>query len=156
MNVTATLFGQILVFALLIWFIKAFLWEPMRNVMENRKKRIADGLAAAERGQKEQEEAEQQVRQQLNAAKQQASEIISQAQRRASEIVEEAKREAREEGERIKAAAQSDIEQEINRAREGLRKQVAMISIAAAEQVLKKEIDAKAHSAVLDDLAAQI
>lgn len=156
MNVTATLIGQIIVFAVLVWFVKRFLWGPMLNMMEERKKRIADGLAAAERGHKAQEEAEEQGKEHVDAAKQQASDIINQAQRRASEIVEEAKHDARDEGERIKAAAQSDIEQEINRAREGLRKQVAMISIAAAEQVLKKEIDAKAHSAVLDDLAAQI
>ncbi len=156
MNVTATLIGQIIVFAVLVWFVKAFLWEPMLNMMEERKKRIADGLAAAERGQKEQEEAEQRAQKQLDEAKQRASEIINQAQRRASEIVDEAKNDAREEGERIKAAALSDIEQEINRARESLRKQVAAIAIAGAEQVLKREIDAKAHRAVLDDLAAHI
>jgi F-type H+-transporting ATPase subunit b len=155
-NVTATLIGQIIVFVALIWFVKSFLWGPMLNMMEERKKRIADGLAAAERGQKEQEEAEQQVKERLDEAKQQASNIINQAQRRAGEIVEEAKTEAREEGERIKSAAQSEIEQEINRAKESLRKQVAVIAIAGAEQVIKKEIDPKTHSAVLDDLAAQI
>jgi F-type H+-transporting ATPase subunit b len=155
-NVTATLIGQITVFAILVWFVKRYLWGPLLNMMEERRKRIADGLAAAERGQKEQEEAEEEVKKRLNEAKQQASDIINQAQRRAGEIVEEAKSDAREEGERIKAAAQSDIEQEINRARENLRKQVAAIAIAGAEQVLKKEIDAKAHSAVLNDLAAQI
>jgi F-type H+-transporting ATPase subunit b len=155
-NVTATLIGQIIVFAVLVWFVKKVLWGPMLNMMEERKKRIADGLAAAERGEQEKEEAEQQVKEQLDEAKQHASEIINQAQRRAGEVVDEAKTEAREEGERIKAAAQSDIEQEINRAREGLRKQVAAIAIAGAEQVLKKEIDPKAHSKVLDDLAAQI
>jgi F-type H+-transporting ATPase subunit b len=155
-NVTATLIGQVLVFALLIWFIKTVLWGPMVRMMEARKKRIADGLAAAERGQKEQEEAERRVKQQLDEAKQRASEIIGQAQRRANEIVEEAKTDAREEGERIKSAAQSDIDQEINRAREGLRKQVASIAIAGAEQILKREIDGKAHSAVLNDLAAQL
>jgi F-type H+-transporting ATPase subunit b len=155
-NVTATLIGQIIVFAVLVWFVKKVLWGPMLNMMEERKKRIADGLAAAERGEQEKEEAEQRVKEQLDEAKQHASEIINQAQRRAGEVVEEAKTEAREEGERVKAAAQSDIEQEINRAREGLRKQVAAIAIAGAEQVLKKEIDPKAHSKVLDDLAAQI
>jgi F-type H+-transporting ATPase subunit b len=155
-NVTATLIGQIIAFAVLVWFVKAFLWEPMLNMMEERKRRIADGLAAAERGQREREEADQQVKKRLDEAKQQASDIIHQAQRRAAEMIEEAKSEAREEGERIKAAAQSDIDQEINRAKENLRKQVAAIAIAGAEQVLKKEIDAKAHSAALDDLAAQV
>lgn len=156
MNITATLIGQIIVFAVLVWFVKKVLWGPMLNMMEERRKRIADGLAAAERGEQEKEEADQQVKERLDEAKQKASEIISQAQRRANEMVEEAKSEAREEGSRIKTAAQSDIDQEINRAREDLRKQVAAIAIAGAEQVLKKEIDAKAHSAVLDDLAAQL
>jgi F-type H+-transporting ATPase subunit b len=155
-NVTATLIGQLIVFAVLVWFVKAVLWGPMLSMMEERKKRIADGLAAAERGQKEQEEAEQQIKEQLEETKQRASEIINQAQRRANEIVEEAKTDAREEGERIKAAAHVDIEQEINRAREGLRKQVAVIAIVGAEQILKREIDAKAHGAVLEDLAAQL
>ncbi|HKH21658.1 MAG TPA: F0F1 ATP synthase subunit B, partial [Gammaproteobacteria bacterium] len=132
MNVTATLIGQIIVFAVLVWFVKKVLWGPMLNMMEERKKRIADGLAAAERGEQEKEEAEQRVKEQLDKAKQHASEIINQAQRRAGEVVDEAKTEAHEEGERIKAAAQSDIEQEINRAREGLRKQVAAIAIAGA------------------------
>ncbi len=156
MNVTATLIGQIIAYVVLVWLVKAFLWEPMLNMMEERKRRIADGLAAAERGQREKEEADQQVKKRLDEAKQQASDIIHQAQRRAAEMIEEAKSEAREEGERIKAAAQSDIDQEINRAKENLRKQVAAIAIAGAEQVLKKEIDAKAHGAALDDLAAQI
>jgi F-type H+-transporting ATPase subunit b len=155
-NVTATLIGQIIAFVLLVWFIKAFLWEPMLNMMEERKRRIADGLSAAERGQREKEEADQQVKKRLDEAKQQASDIIHQAQRRAAEMIEEAKSEAREEGERIKAAAQSDIDQEINRAKENLRKQVAALAIAGAEQVLKKEIDARVHGAALDDLAAQI
>ncbi len=156
MNVTATLIGQIIVFGVLVWFVKAVLWGPMLNMMEERKKRIADGLAAAERGQKEQEEAEQKVKQRLDEAKQRASEIINQAQRRANELVEEAKTDAHEEGERIKSAAQSDIEQEINRAREGLRMQVGAIAIAGAEQILKREIDAKAHTTVLNELAAQL
>jgi F-type H+-transporting ATPase subunit b len=154
--VTSTLIGQIITFVVLVWFVKKVLWGPMLKMMEDRKQRIADGLAAAERGQKEKEESEQEAKERLDEVKQQASDIITQAQRRAGEIIEEAKSDAREEGERLKAAAQSDIEQEINRARESLRKQVAAIAIAGAEQVLKREIDAKAHSAVLDDLAARI
>jgi F-type H+-transporting ATPase subunit b len=154
--VTSTLIGQIITFVVLVWFVKKVLWGPMLKMMEDRKQRIADGLAAAERGQKEKEESEQEAKERLDEVKQQASDIITQAQRRAGEIIEEAKSDAREEGERLKAAAQSDIEQEINRARESLRKQVAAIAIAGAEQVLKREIDAKAHDAVLDDLAARI
>jgi F-type H+-transporting ATPase subunit b len=155
-NVTATLIGQVIVFGILVWFVKRVLWGPMLNMMQERKKQIADGLAAAERGQQEKEEAEEHAKKRLDEVKQQASEIVNQAQRRAGEIVEEAKSDARDEGERIKASAQSDIEQEINRARESLRQQVGSIAIAGAEQVLKKEIDPKVHSSVLDDLAAQI
>lgn len=156
MNVTATLFGQILAFAAMIWFIRAFLWDPMLNMMENRRKRIADGLADAEKGRREREEADQYFQQRKDEARQEASDLINQAQRRASEIVDQAKNNAREEGERIKAAAQDDIDQEINRAREALRRQVGAIAVAGAEKVLGREIDAKAHSAVLDDLVAQI
>lgn len=125
-------------------------------MLEDRKTRIADGLAAAERGKHEQELAEQKAADHLREAKEQASEIIAQAQRRASEIVDESKNAARDEGERIKAAAQAEIEQEANRAREELRKEVSALAVSGAQQLLGKEIDAKAHAKVLDDLAAQL
>lgn len=156
MNITATLIGQMLTFAVLIWFIKAVLWEPMLTMLEDRKSRIAEGLAAAERGKHEQELAEQKAADHLREAKEQASEIIAQAQRRASEIVDESKNAAREEGDRIKAAAEAEIEQEANRAREALRKEVSSLAISGAQQLLGKEIDAKVHAKVLDDLAAQL
>lgn len=156
MNVTATLIGQLLTFAVLIWFIKAFLWEPILNALEDRKKRIAEGLAAAERGMHEQELAQQRAKEELHEAKKQAAEIIAQAQKRSAEIVDEAKQAAVEEAERIKTAAQAEIEQEINRAREQLRAEVAAIALAGAEKILEREIDASAHKKVLDELAAQI
>lgn len=156
MNITATLIGQMLTFAVLIWFIKAVLWEPMLNMLEDRKTRIADGLAAAERGIHEQELAEQKAAAYLREAKEKASDIVAQAQRRASEIVEESKNAAREEGERIKLAAEADIEQEANRAREVLRKEVSALAVSGAQQLLGREIDASAHAKVLDDLAAQL
>ena len=156
MNVTATLFGQILTFAVFVWFVKAFLWEPMLKMMEERKQRIADGLAAGERGQRAQELGEQRAKGRIAESKQEAAEIINSAQKRASEIVDEAKESARQQGARIKAAAQDEIAQEINRAKENLRLQVAALAVAGAEKVLQKEIDARAHSAALDELAAQI
>ncbi len=156
MNVTATLIGQILTFAVLVWFVKAVLWEPMLNMMEDRKKRIADGLAAAERGERSKEEAEVHAQEKLHEAKGKASEIINLAQRRAGEIVEEAKKTAVVEGERIKEMAQADIDQEINSAREHLRKQVSAIAIQGAEQILRREIDSSAHAQILDELATQI
>lgn len=156
MNITATLIGQMLTFIVLIWFVKATLWEPMINMLEDRKARIADGLAAAERGQKEQELAEQAAVEKLQEAKGQAAEILAKAERRAGEIVDEAKEVAREEGERIKLSAQADIEQEVNRAKESLRKEVSSVALAGAEKILKKEINADTHRQVLDDLVAQI
>jgi F-type H+-transporting ATPase subunit b len=155
-NITATLFGQMLVFVVLILFIKAVLWGPMLKMLENRKARIADGLAAAERGKHEQEMAEEKAKGVLRDAKHQAADIITQAQRRAGEIVDEAKQAAREESERIKIAAQAEIEQESNRAREQLRREVSNIALLAASKVIKKEVDAKVHGAVLDEMAAQI
>ncbi len=141
MNMTATLIGQILTFAALVWFINRFLWGPLTRMMADRSKRIADGLAAAERGQHEQELAEKRAMEVLHGAKGQAAEIISQAQRRAGEIIEEAKNDARGEGERLLQAARAEIDQEVNRAREQLRSQVASLAVAGAERVLAREID---------------
>lgn len=156
MNVTATLIGQLIVFSVLVWFIKGVLWEPMLNALEDRKKRVAEGLAAAEQGKHEEELARQKALGELKKAKTEAAEIIAQAQKRASEIVEEAKGAAREEAGRVKTAASAEIEQEITRAREDLRSQVASLAVSGAEKILGKEIDAKVHAKALDDLAAQI
>ena len=133
-----------------------FVWPPLINALQERKEKIAEGLAAADRGKHEQELAEQRVVEKLKEAKAQASEILGKAERRASEIVEEAKTTAVEESDRIKVSAQADIDQEINRAKESLRKDVSGIALAGAEKILGREINADAHSAVLDDLVAQI
>lgn len=156
MNITATLIGQMIVFMVLVWFIKGVMWEPMLAAMQARQKRIADGLAAAEQGKQDEELAKHKAVEELKKAKAEAAEIIVQAQRRASEIVEEAKGAASEEAGRVTAAAQAEIEQEVTRAREGLRSQVAILAVTGAEKILGKEIDAKAHAKALDDLASQI
>ncbi len=156
MNVTATLIGQMIVFSVLVWFVKSVLWEPMLKVLEDRKARIADGLAAAEKGKHEEELARQKALDELKKAKAEAAEIVAQAQKRASEIVDEAKNAAVEEAGRVKVAAQADIEQEVSRARESLRSQVSALAIAGAEKILGREVDAKAHAKALDELAAQI
>lgn len=156
MNVTATLIGQMLTFAVLVWFVNRFLWGPMTQMLEDRRKRIADGLAAAERGKHEQELAEKRAADLIHEAKDQAAQIIAQAQKQASAIVEEAKSTARTEGERIVTAANAEIAQEVQRAKEQLRGQVVSLSVAGAAKVLAKEIDAKAHDAMLKDLVAQI
>ncbi len=156
MNITVTLLAQVIAFIALIWFVNKVLWGPLSKLMEDRQKRIADGLAAAEKGKKEQELAEKRALEVIGEAKKQAAEIIAQAQKRGNEIVDEAKETARSEAERIVAAANAEIEQEVNRAKEHLRKEVAELALAGASKVLKREIDAKAHKDLLNDLAAQI
>jgi F-type H+-transporting ATPase subunit b len=156
MNINATLIGQAISFLFFVWFCMKFVWPPIMNALEERKKKIADGLAAAERGVHEQELAEQRAAELIVEAKKEASGIIAQANKRASDIVEEAKGIARSEGERIAAAASAEIEQEVNRAKEHLRGQVVSIAVAGAGKVLSREIDEKAHDSLLKDLVSQI
>ena len=156
MNFNATLIGQSITFLVFVWFCMKYVWPPLMAAVEERKAKIADGLAAAERGKKDLELAQSKVSDDLKDAKRQGQDIIAQAQKRANEIVDEAKDSAREEAERIKHAASSDIEQQISSARESLRKEVSIIAIAGAEKILNREVDAAAHSQVLDDLMAQI
>ena len=156
MNITVTLLAQMIAFGLLIWFVNKVMWGPLSGIMEARQKRIADGLAAGEKGKHEEELAKKKAVEVIKEAKGQAAEIVAQGQKRAGEIVEESKETARIEGERIVTAANADIEREINQAKEALRAQVAMLAVAGAEKVLKREIDAKAHDALLNDLAAEI
>ncbi|MCW9024236.1 MAG: F0F1 ATP synthase subunit B [Gammaproteobacteria bacterium] len=156
MNINLTLLGQTITFIVFVWFCMKFVWPPIMNALEERKKKIADGLAAAERGAHEQELAEKRAAEVLHKAKQQAQDILAQAQKRASEIIEESKGTAREEGKRIIIAANAEIEQEANRAREELRGQVASLAIAGASKVLKREVDAAANEDLLKDLVAQL
>ena len=156
MNINLTLIGQSITFAVFVWFCYAYVWPPLINALTERKKQIADGLAAAERGQHEHELAEKKATERLKEAKGQASEILTQAQKRATEIVDEAKDDARTEADRIKSGANAEIEQEVNRAREHLRQEVVVLAMAGAEKVLKREVDATAHASTLNDLAEQL
>lgn len=156
MNINLTLFGQLVSFVVFVWFTRKYVWAPIMAALDERQKKIADGLAAAERGHHEQELAQQKALDELKAAKAKAAEIISQAQRRAGEIVDEAKDNARTEGERILLAANAEIEQETNRAREQLREKVAVLAVAGASRILKKEIDQDAHKELVDALASEI
>lgn len=156
MNINLTLIAQLISFAVFVWFTMKFVWPPIVKALEERKAKIADGLAAAERGQHEQELAEKRAAEHLHEAKQQAAEIIAKAEKRASEIVEEAKDDARTEGDRLVAAARSEIEQETNKAREVLREKVAELAVAGAEKILRKEIDAAKHQDIVTALAKQI
>ncbi len=156
MNINYTLIGQTITFFIFVWFCYAKVWPPIINAMAERSKKIADGLAAAERGQHEQELAEKRAAEHIREAKAQASDIITQAQKRAKEIEEAAKDDAQAEAERIKVSANAEIEQEVNRAREHLRKEVVVLAIAGAERVLKQEVNAAAHAVALQDVAAQL
>jgi F-type H+-transporting ATPase subunit b len=156
MNINLTLIGQSITFVFFVMFVMKFVWPPLVAALEERKKTIADGLAAAEKGKHDGELAKQKVIDTLKEAKEKAQEIISQAEKRASEIVEESKDNARVEGERILAAANAQIEQEVNRAREQLRGQVVTLAVAGAGKVLKREIDEKANDDLLQDLVAQL
>ena len=156
MNITATLFGQTITFFLFVWFVMKFVWPPLITALDERKKTIADGLAAAEKGQKAQEEAQSEVDRILKEARAQANEIVAQAQKRSNEIVDEAAQTAKDKAAQIAAAAEADIEQEVVRAREALRGQVAGLAVMGAGKILETEIDESAHAKLLDDLAAQI
>lgn len=156
MNINLTLIGQSITFAIFVWFCMKFVWPPIMNALHERKTKIADGLAAAERGVHEQELAEKRAAEKLHEAKEQASQIIAKAEKRASEIVEESKDDARKEGERLVGAAKAEIEQEVQRAKEALRAELASIVISGAEKVLEREVDASAHDDMIKKLATQI
>lgn len=156
MNMNLTLIGQAISFAIFVWFCLKYVWPPILKALEERETRIADGLAAAERGKHELELAEQRATEAMREGKDKAQDFISQAQKRADEIVESAKVSAREEADKIKAAAAAEIDQERNRAKDELRAQVAALAVAGAEQILMREIDEQAHHDVLDKLAANL
>ena len=156
MEIGLSLVAQAFAFAALIAVTVKFIWPPLLEAIEARQKEIADGLAAASEGRSALEVAAKKSEVTLAEAKQKASEIIGQAEKRASQIVEEAKGNAKVEGDRILAGATAEIDQEVNRAKEGLRAQVSSLAIAGAEKILRKEIDAKAHSELLSKLAAEL
>lgn len=156
MNITATLIGQSVTFFIFVWFCMKFVWPPIMAALHERKTKIADGLAAAERGEHEQKLAQTKATEMLHEAKNKAAEIIAKAESRAAEIVEESKGDARTEGERILTAARAEVEQEVNRAREALKAEIAGIVIAGASKVLEREIDAKSHDDMLNSLVAEL
>jgi F-type H+-transporting ATPase subunit b len=156
MNLNLTMAFQVLFFIVFVWFSKKFVWAPIIGALHERKNQIADGLAAAEKGQQAEQEGRVQADQFIAEAKGQAGEIISKAEKHGSELVDEAKVNAREEGERIMTAARVEIDTELNKAKESLRKQVSELAVAGAQQILKREVDAKSHADLLDDLAAKL
>ncbi|NJO17771.1 MAG: F0F1 ATP synthase subunit B [Thioploca sp.] len=156
MSITVTLFGQVLTFMVLVGFVWKFLWGPVTQMMAARSTRIAQGLAAAERGKHELELSEQRAAERLRDAKQDAAEIITAANKRAHEIIEEAKEQARLEGQRQLELAQAEIEQEANRAKENLREHVVNLSLLMSEKILGREIDASAHHNFLDNMIKEL
>lgn len=156
MNLNMTFFGQAITFIVLIWFTMKFIWPPLNKAIEERQQKIAEGLAAAEQSQKNLAQAQQSVDAELRSARTKANEIIEQAHQRANQIVDQAKNDAIAEANRQKSAAEAEIAAASNRAREELRKQVSTLAVTGAEKLLKREIDANAHKALLDELAAQL
>ncbi|CBL47381.1 F0-ATP synthase, b subunit [gamma proteobacterium HdN1] len=156
MNINLTLFGQMIAFALFIWFCMKFIWPPVINAMQERQRKIAEGLQEADRASKDLELAQKSATDTLREAKVQAAQLIEQANKRANQLIEEAKDNARAEGERIKVAAQADIEQEVQRAKEALRAQLASLSLLGAEKILQTSINQEAHSKMLEQLAAEL
>jgi len=156
MNMNATMLAQALTFIAFIWFTVKFVWPPLLAAIEERRTTIANGLAAADKGARSLEDAQVKITAILEEARGQARSILDQAQTRANGIVDEARTGATQERERILQSAQAEIDQQINRARDELRSQVAAITVAGAEKILAREIDPRAHQDLLDKLAAQI
>jgi F-type H+-transporting ATPase subunit b len=156
MDINMTLIGQGITFFIFILVTMKYVWPPIVTAMEERREKIADGLAAAERGKSDLEAAKAKADEEVRAARQQAMEIVEQANKRASEIVEEATAEGRDQRERQIAAATAEIEQSVARARDELRAQVATVAVTSAEKILGREIDEKKHRELLEQLAAEI
>ncbi len=156
MNLNLTLIGQAIAFAVFVWFCMKFVWPPVMQALQERQKKIADGLDAASRATRDLEVAQEEANETLRESKKQAAEILDQAHKRSSQMIEEARDQARQEGERMIASAKSEIEQEVNRAKEELREQVSRLAIVGAERILESSIDEKTHRKLLDKLAAEL
>jgi F-type H+-transporting ATPase subunit b len=156
MEINATLIGQLLTFAILVWFTMRYVWPPITKAMHDREKKIAAGLEAAERGKRELEHAEHKALNILREAKVEATQIIEQGHKRSLQIIEEAKVNARAEGARIIAHAKEEIAREVIQVKEALRKQLASLAIAGAEKIIQRNLDASAQAALLDEFVAEI
>ncbi|MDH3545657.1 MAG: F0F1 ATP synthase subunit B [Gammaproteobacteria bacterium] len=156
MDINLTLIGQSIAMIVFVWFCMKFIWPPLLGAIEERQERIAEGLAAADKGQEKLERAHAEADEIVANARKQATGILDQAHSRANEIVAEGKADGVKERARQLAAAQAEIEQEANRAREELRGQVSAIAIASAEKILRREIDDKQHEDILSKLAQEL
>jgi len=155
-NLNATLFFQMLVFFVLAWFTMKFIWPPLTKAMDDRRQKIADGLAAADKGKADLAQAQARISLIEASAKTENQTRMAEAERQAAALIDAARREAELEKARIVAQAQQDAAQEVERARESLRADVAALAVRGAEHILRREVDAKAHSELLDELKAQL
>jgi F-type H+-transporting ATPase subunit b len=156
MNINATLLGQAIAFAVFVWFCMKYVWPPLLSAIEERQKKIADGLTQAERAGKDLELAKAKASDKLKEAKAQAAEIVEQANKRRAQIVEEAKAEGEAERQKVIAQGQAEVEAERNRAREELRQQVSALAISGAEKIIKRSIDKEANSDIIDKLVSEL
>ncbi len=156
MEINATLIGQAIVFLILIWFSWKFIWPPLTRAVEDRQKKIADGLAAAERGQKELQQSHGAAEAVVHEARDKALKIVDQANRRSNEIIEEARATAIAEGQRLVGDARQEVQLEQARARDALRKDVAQLAVAGASKLLGREVDTKAQADLIEQLAREI
>ncbi len=156
MNLNATLFAQFVVFFVLAWFTMKFVWPPLMKALDERAEKIANGLAAADRGKAEMAAAEKRAQAELATARDEGQKRIIDAEKRAQAIIDEAKKTASEEAARIVAAAKADADQQVTRARDELRAQVAGLAVKGAEQILKREVNAAAHAELLSQLKNEL
>ena len=156
MSITATFWIQMIVFAILVWFTMKFIWPPITAALDERARKIADGLSAADKAKAELAQANQRVEQQLSAARDDAAKRLADAERLAQQMIEEAKGRASAEGAKIVAAAKAEAEQEASKAREALRDQVAVLAVKGAEQILRKEVNPAVHADLLGRLKAEL
>jgi len=155
-SINATLFVQAIVFAILVWFTMKFVWPPIVKALDERAAKIRDGLSAADKAKAELAGAEAQIAKELAATKAESGKLIGDAEKRAAAIVEEAKKKAEDEGAKILAAAKADAEQQVSRAREALREQVAVLAVKGAEAILKREVNAGVHADLLNRLKTEL
>jgi F-type H+-transporting ATPase subunit b len=155
-SINATLFVQLVVFAILVWFTMRFVWPPITKAIDERTQKIADGLSAAERARLELSNANRRVDEQLSAARDDAAKRLADAERLAQSMIEDAKARAAEEGAKIVAAARAEAQQEVVKAREVLRGQVAELAVRGAEQILRREVDSRVHADLLSRLQTEL
>ena len=156
MTINVTLIGQMIAFAIFIWFTMKYVWPPISTAMAERQQKIADGLAAAEKGARALQDAEAEVEAELQKAREEAREIVASANRQATSLIEEAREQATVEAQRVRASAENEVAQQVAQARVALKAEVAALAVSGAEKILRREVDSKAHADLLNELAAEI